>query len=62
MEHTIKSRMVEYKIKQGFERPIIIHRAIYGSYERFIALLCEHYGGRWPFWLNPNQIIILPIS
>ena len=40
--------------------PVMIHRAIYGSFERFIALLCEHYGGKWPLWLNPKQIILIP--
>ena len=43
------------------QKPIIIHRAIYGSFERFIAILCEHYNGKWPFWLNPRQIRIIPI-
>lgn len=42
--------------------PVIIHRAIYGSFERFIAILCEHYGGKWPLWLNPRQIKVVPIS
>ena len=42
--------------------PVIIHRAIYGSFERFIAILCEHYNKKWPLWLNPKQIAILPIS
>ena len=45
-----------------FKTPVIIHRAIYGSFERFIAILCEHYNGKWPLWLNPKQIKILPIS
>ena len=39
--------------------PVIIHRAIFGSLERFMALLIEHHKGRWPFWLSPNQAIIL---
>ncbi|MFE8702847.1 threonine--tRNA ligase [Cytobacillus sp. FJAT-54145] len=43
-------------------RPIIIHRAIYGSIERFMAILIEHYGGEFPFWLSPIQAKILPIS
>lgn len=45
-----------------FQTPVIIHRAIYGSFERFIAILCEHYGGKWPLWINPNQIKVIPIS
>ena len=43
-------------------KPVIIHRAIYGSFERFIAILIEHYAGKFPFWLCPRQVIILPIS
>ncbi|KAI9806499.1 MAG: hypothetical protein M1833_003686 [Piccolia ochrophora] len=39
--------------------PVIIHRAILGSLERFMALLIEHYNGRWPFWLSPRQAIVL---
>jgi len=45
-----------------FERPVIIHRAILGSVERFIAILTENFGGKWPFWLSPRQIIVIPIS
>lgn len=44
------------------ERPIIIHRAILGSVERCIAVLCEHYGGKWPFWLSPRQVCVVPVS
>jgi threonyl-tRNA synthetase len=43
-------------------RPVIIHRAIFGSFERFIALLIEHFAGAWPLWLAPVQAVILPIS
>lgn len=42
--------------------PVLIHRAPFGSLERFIALLIEHTGGRFPFWLAPEQAILLPIS
>ena len=42
--------------------PIVIHRAIFGSFERFIALLIEHYAGRFPLWLAPDQATILPIA
>lgn len=52
----------EKPIKTGFERPVIIHRAILGSLERMIAILTEQTGGKWPFWLSPRQIAILPIS
>lgn len=47
---------------QRLQRPVIIHRAIYGSFERFISILCEHYAGKWPFWLSPNQVIVIPVS
>lgn len=40
----------------------MIHRALYGSFERFLAILCEHFGGKWPFWLSPRQILIVPIN
>ncbi len=43
-------------------RPVVIHRAIFGSFERFIALLIEHYAGAFPLWLAPVQAIVLPIA
>ena len=43
-------------------RPVIIHRAIFGSFERFIALLIEHFAGAWPLWLAPVQAVVLPIA
>lgn len=43
-------------------RPVIIHRAIFGSFERFIAILIEHYAGAFPTWLTPEQVRVLPIS
>jgi threonyl-tRNA synthetase len=43
-------------------RPVVIHRAIFGSFERFIALLIEHFAGAWPLWLAPLQAVVLPIS
>ncbi|MCX8096570.1 MAG: threonine--tRNA ligase [Spirochaetes bacterium] len=43
-------------------RVVMIHRAIYGSLERFIGILIEHYGGKFPLWLSPVQVIILPVS
>lgn len=42
--------------------PVIIHRAILGSVERMIAILCENYGGKWPFWLSPRQSIVIPVA
>lgn len=43
-------------------RPVMIHRVVYGSIERFIALLTEHYAGAFPVWISPVQVRILPIS
>jgi threonyl-tRNA synthetase len=43
------------------KRPIMVHRAILGSFERFVGALIEHYGGRFPFWLAPQQIALIPI-
>jgi threonyl-tRNA synthetase len=42
--------------------PVMIHRAMFGSYERFIGILIEHYGGELPLWLTPVQAIVLPVS
>lgn len=43
-------------------RPVVIHRAIFGSFERFIAILIEHFGGAFPVWLAPEQVRVLPIT
>lgn len=48
--------------ESGFVTPVIIHRAILGSLERFLALLIEHYNGKWPFWLSPRQAIVIPVA
>jgi threonyl-tRNA synthetase len=45
----------------NYKRPVMIHRAILGSVERFIAILTEHFGGKWPFWLSPRQILVIPV-
>lgn len=42
--------------------PVIIHRAIFGSVERFIAIVTENFEGKWPFWLSPRQIAIVPVD
>jgi threonyl-tRNA synthetase len=44
------------------QRPVIIHRAVYGSIDRFIGILTEHYAGAFPVWLSPVQATILPVS
>ena len=64
---------VDYNLPERFDltykgsdnelhRPVMIHRAPFGSMERFIALLLEHTGGNFPLWLTPEQVIILPVS
>ncbi|XP_014901462.1 threonine--tRNA ligase 1, cytoplasmic isoform X1 [Poecilia latipinna] len=44
------------------KRPVIIHRAILGSVERMIAILTENYGGKWPLWLSPGQVMVVPVG
>lgn len=44
------------------KRPIMIHRAIFGSVERFLAIVLEHFGGKLPLWLSPRQVRIIPVS
>jgi threonyl-tRNA synthetase len=46
----------------GRVRPVMIHRAVLGSVERLMALLIEHYNGKWPFWLNPRQVAIITVN
>lgn len=43
-------------------RPVVIHRAVYGSIDRFIGILTEHYAGAFPTWLAPVQVAVLPVS
>ena len=52
----------EQPLKPGFKRPCIVHRAILGSIERCMAILIEHYAGKWPFWLSPRQVCICTVS
>jgi threonyl-tRNA synthetase len=52
-----------YTDKDNTEKPpVMIHRAVLGSFERFIGILIEHYGANFPLWLAPEQVRILPIS
>jgi len=44
------------------KRPVMIHRVIYGSMERFFGILIEHYGGAFPLWLNPTQVSLIAIA
>ncbi len=54
---------LEYRAADGgFERPIIIHYAIYGSFERFIGIITEEYAGAFPLWLAPVQVMVVPIA
>jgi len=54
---------LEYIDSEGKQaRPVVIHRAILGSTERFLGIMIEHYGGAFPVWLSPVQALILPIS
>ena len=64
---------VDYQLPERFEleyigsdnqkhRPVMIHRAPFGSLERFVAVLIEHCAGNFPLWLSPDQIAVLPIS
>ncbi|KAL0574072.1 threonyl-tRNA synthetase [Marasmius crinis-equi] len=43
-------------------RPVMIHRAILGSLERFVAIITEHFAGKWPFWLSPRQVVVIPVA
>ena len=51
-----------HSLKAGYDRPVVIHRAVLGSVERFYSILMEHCGGRWPTWISPRQAILLPIA
>jgi threonyl-tRNA synthetase len=43
-------------------RPIVVHRAIFGSFERFLGMIIEHFAGAWPLWLAPVQAVVLPLA
>lgn len=53
---------VDHKLEPNQERPVMIHRAIFGSMERCIAILTEHYAGKWPIWLSPRQVAVVPVA
>ena len=54
---------LSYTDKDGQKkRPVMIHRAIFGSFERFVGIITEHFQGAFPVWLSPIQVIVLPIS
>ena len=53
---------LEYTDKDGSKKtPVVIHRVIYGSLERFIGILVEHYAGEFPLWLSPVQVKVIPV-
>jgi threonyl-tRNA synthetase len=54
---------LEYRTAEGgFERPALVHYAIYGSFERWIGIITEHYAGAFPAWLAPVQAVVIPIA
>ena len=54
---------LKYSDKDGSEKtPVVIHRVIYGSFERFIGIITEHFAGAFPLWLSPVQVKIIPVS
>eukprot|EP01064_Diplonema_japonicum_P020862 TRINITY_DN3043_c0_g1_i1.p1 TRINITY_DN3043_c0_g1~~TRINITY_DN3043_c0_g1_i1.p1 ORF type:complete len:821 (+),score=276.01 TRINITY_DN3043_c0_g1_i1:42-2504(+) len=61
-EHALSGDEAKKAYVNGEKRPVMIHRAILGSLERCIAILAEHWQGKWPFWVSPKQAIIIPVS
>lgn len=73
-KHQVGTIQLDFQLPNRFElkyvgedgnrdhQPILVHRAVYGSLERFFAILLDHYQGKWPFWINPRQAIIVPIN
>ncbi|QPG76981.1 hypothetical protein FOA43_004375 [Brettanomyces nanus] len=72
-DHQVATIQLDFQLPQRFglryqsemdtlETPVMIHRAILGSVERFLAMLIDHYEGKWPFWLSPRQAVIIPIN
>lgn len=71
--HQVATIQLDFQLPERFEleyvgedgnkhRPVMIHRAVLGSVERFLGILIEHYAGRFPLWISPNQVVILPIA
>lgn len=61
-EAAVRDLGIDLALDPNQARPVMIHRAIMGSLERSIAILCEHYGGDWPFWMSPRQVMVVPVS
>jgi threonyl-tRNA synthetase len=62
LEAPPSSTVEDVDLQPTNRRPVIVHRAIYGSLERFMALLIEHYGGKYPLWLSPRPAIVLALN
>jgi threonyl-tRNA synthetase len=73
-KHQVGTIQLDFQLPKRFElkyvskdgnrdnQPILVHRAVFGSLERFFAILLDHYQGKWPFWINPRQAIIIPVN
>ena len=73
-EHQVGTIQLDFQLPERFQlkyvakdgtrdnQPIMVHRAVFGSLERFFAILLDHYQGKWPFWLNPRQAVIIPVN
>uniref|UniRef100_A0A4X1SGA6 threonine--tRNA ligase n=1 Tax=Sus scrofa TaxID=9823 RepID=A0A4X1SGA6_PIG len=53
---------LQYKGQAALERPVLIHRAVLGSVERMLGVLAESCGGKWPLWLSPFQVVVIPVG
>jgi len=62
VDPSAKKERVIKPLTPGCARPVMIHRAIAGSIERFTGILIEHFAGKWPFWLSPRQILVIPVG
>ncbi|KAJ2807119.1 hypothetical protein H4R20_001410 [Coemansia guatemalensis] len=72
-KHQTATIQLDFQLPQRFQlkytgpdgqshQPVMIHRAVLGSMERMLAILIEHWGGKWPFWINPRQAIVIPTT
>jgi threonyl-tRNA synthetase len=64
LDYVLPERLgAEYVAEDGSrQRPVMLHRAILGSFERFIGIMIENYGGKFPLWLSPVQVVVAPIT
>lgn len=73
-KHQVGTVQLDFQLPQRFKlryisqdghhdnQPIMVHRAVFGSLERFFAILLDHYQGKWPFWINPRQAVVIPVA